>query len=220
LTWALVQSLKRAEPAALTYAQLHAAAAQQIFKPSLPPAILGDSLEIKRKLFSHPPALADSVYALAANIEKSELLDQAIRILKQLLNERNNVYPEGHVNMGVAFAAKGDYKTSISFLEEAASKKNANYNSEAHYHLGRVLLESGIDLEKAASELGQAIALDSLNIPAYYYFGKAVRALSDKDLSEKAEEHWQKYFYNGAPLGFDEEVQAFLEARQAEKQKR
>ncbi len=213
LTFSLIQSLQRAGSDSFTYAQLYEAAVAKIVKPSLPPAIFGENLN--RKLFGAQPALADSLHKLATAIARSEQIEGAVASLQRLIEQRKGNYVEGYLNLGVAYAAKGEYDQSIQELEIALSQLGNTPNPDVHYHLGRVLLERRKNLEKAAGELRLAIEQDALNIPAHYYFGKTIRALIEQDLLAEAEKSLQLYLEKGAPLGFDDEVEVFLRSRKA-----
>jgi hypothetical protein len=81
---------------------------------------------------------------------------------------------------------------------------------EANYHLGRVLFESGKDFDRAVSLLGESIKRDPENIPAHYYYGKAILAQVEHNALMRAEDALKHYLEQGAPIGHADEVRDFL----------
>ena len=84
---------------------------------------------------------------------------------------------------------------------------------EATYHLGKVLYEEGKDYDRAVSLLADAVRMDPENVPALYYYGQAIRAQVEYNTLKRAEEALRAYIQRGAPLGHEDEVRQFLDAR-------
>ena len=51
-------------------------------------------------------------------MEKYELIDKTIILLRRLIEQRNYIYPEGYLNLGIAYAARGEYDKSIESIEK------------------------------------------------------------------------------------------------------
>ena len=84
---------------------------------------------------------------------------------------------------------------------------------EATYHLGKVLYEEGKDYDHAVSLLADAVRMDPENVPALYYYGQAIRAQVEYNTLRRAEDALRAYIEKGAPLGHEDEVRQFLDAR-------
>ena len=84
---------------------------------------------------------------------------------------------------------------------------------EATYHLGKVLYEEGKDYDRAVSLLADAVRMDPENVPALYYYGQAIRAQVEYNTLRRAEDALRAYIKKGAPLGHEDEVRQFLDAR-------
>ena len=84
---------------------------------------------------------------------------------------------------------------------------------EATYHLGKVLYEEGKDYDRAVSLLADAVRMDPENVPALYYYGQAIRAQVEYNTLRRAEDALRAYIEKGAPLGHEDEVRQFLDAR-------
>jgi tetratricopeptide (TPR) repeat protein len=206
MTHALVKGLWQADPATLTYAQ---------WLESLPhkPYVLGKSLD--EPLFC--ASLSHAALRQWAALEGLEPVNQTIELLRRLVQRYNDHYPEGHLNLGVAYAYLQEYDKAIDHMRKAIEQKEPY--PEAHYHLGRVLLRSGRDAAGAVSELRQAIVQDEGNVASRYYLGQALQAFVERDVLVEAEEAYRQYLAGGAPLGQEAQVQAFLDARQAERRR-
>jgi predicted Zn-dependent protease len=87
-------------------------------------------------------------------------------------------------------------------------------NADAHYYIGRALLESDRDFARSVSELRQAKQTDPENPAIYYYLGRAIRALVEQETLVEAENAFQNYLNAGTPLGQEEEVRQFLKSRE------
>ena len=88
---------------------------------------------------------------------------------------------------------------------------------EATYHLGKVLYEEGKDYDRAVSLLADAVRMDPENVPALYYYGQAIRAQVEYNTLRRAEDALRAYIEKGAPLGHEDEVRQFLDARKMAK---
>jgi len=236
LTYALIQSLAEADSRQLTYRKLFELTHDKMRKKSGKLTILDNNLEefivhvkavdlksvedsyskpiifgdTSEKVFSCAQGeFANHLMSILRNAERVEILDHLIKILPRVIERRNNNYPEGYLNLGIAYAAKGEYDKGIKALETAIVQRENNY-PEARCHLGRVLFESGRDLERAVSELRQATEQEPDNVPAYYYLGQAIRALVEQEFLTEAQKALQNYLEKGAPLGHRKEVLEFL----------
>jgi tetratricopeptide (TPR) repeat protein len=137
-------------------------------------------------------------------------LKESIAILARSIERRNGLYPEGLLNLGIAYDALGQDIKSIEALERAVIQGDETLTTEARYHLGRVLYKSQTNLPRAVDELRRATQADPGNIKAYFYLGQAIRALVDQDLLLEAEQALQTYVDAGAPLDQRDKVQMFF----------
>lgn len=85
---------------------------------------------------------------------------------------------------------------------------------QAHYHLGRVLYQGGLDFDQAVSELEQAVRMDPDNIAALYHLGQAIREQVERSTLKRAEDVLRTYLLRGAPLGNEDQVREFLGSRE------
>ncbi len=206
MTHALLQGLWQADPATLTYVQW--------VESLLPkPVMVGEALD--EPVFR--ASLSQDTLRQWAALEGREPVGQTIELLRRLVQRHNDHYPEGHLNLGVAYGYLQEYDKAIDHMRKATDQKEPY--PEAHYHLGRVLLQSGRDAAGAVSELRQAIAQDESNVAARYYLGQALQAFVERDVLVEAEEAYRQYLAGGAPLGQEPQVQAFLDARKAERRR-
>jgi hypothetical protein len=84
---------------------------------------------------------------------------------------------------------------------------------EATYQLGKTLYEEGNNYDRAVSLLAESVRDDPANIPAFYYYGQAIRAQVEFNTLKRAEDALRTYIEKGAPLGHEDEVRHFLESR-------
>ena len=98
----------------MTYSQLSQALSE------LRPKIVGDELEAK--VFSN--SVFEEVNESLDKMEKYELIDKTIILLRRLIEQRNYIYPEGYLNLGIAYAARGEYDKSIESIEKALAQKS------------------------------------------------------------------------------------------------
>jgi tetratricopeptide (TPR) repeat protein len=149
---------------------------------------------------------------------QEEPTQQAVIILKRLIEQRNGNAPEELFNLGIAYYILKQYDRSISALQATieqvvSSNESIKPYPEAYYWLGRVLYESRQDPAWAVSELRLATQQDPKNVAAYYYLGKSLQALVEQEILTEAERAYQTYLNAGSPLGQAEEVQEFLRDR-------
>lgn len=92
--------------------------------------------------------------------------------------------------------------------------------AEARYHLGRVLYEGEASFpanepvfDLAVTELEEVVKADPTNTAAYYYLGQAIRAQWERNRIKRAREALRLYLMRGAPLGHEDELREFVEAR-------
>ena len=213
LTKLLVHSLQALSPVEWTYAQWVAACESDY---GFAPALLAADLE--QPLLSIRP-LQGKLLALFAEYEQSPAT-QVITLLPRLLEKRYDLYPEGHLNLGVAYAVKREFDKSIASLEKAIDQSAGYQRAEAHYHLGRVLFESQRQLGRAVTELELAIEQEPENAQAYFYRGQAILALVERETLVEAEKMLRTYLKMGAPLGEEERVLQFLAERKPESQRK
>ena len=113
--------------------------------------------------------LREEVVASIIKLEHTSIYE-TIGLLRRMIEQRqqqNDLYPEGHLNLGLAYSVIGDYDSSVDHLERAISlysdqsvmsrEKGKDLNAEVHYHkaryhLGRVLFESKKDFTRAVSD--------------------------------------------------------------------
>jgi len=206
LTYALIRSLQEATAPTLTYAQLIQAVSEKL-KPSRAIAA-SDNLNVT--IFSNSVA-ESTIYTLLTRINEEPIM-QMIQLSRRLIEQRNDIDPEGYLNLGVAYAVLGEYDKSLEALSKAIDQQGETY-ADAQYYLGRVHFESKRDLNIAISALRLATQYDPDNAPAYYYLGQAIRALVERETLAEAEQALQTYLKAGAPLGHTGEVQQFLSSR-------
>jgi tetratricopeptide (TPR) repeat protein len=225
LTRALVQSLNEADAKSLTYSKLFDSVSKQL--EPVAPVVLG---EYFNKLVFDSRTLRCEILELVTRLMKAPIFETIKLLIKmtEQCEQQGNSYPEGLLNLGMAYSAVGDYEKSIQALERAialytdpafmTNEKEKNPYAEDHYHetryqLGHVLFESGYDLSRAVSEAQEATQLDPENARAYYYLGQAIRAMVESETLAKAENALQIYLEKGAPLGHEDEVRKFLRSR-------
>jgi len=197
MTHGLIQYLKDANPTHVTYGDL----------PENLVRVFGDDLS--ERLFRNRV-----LQALLNDIEH-EPIHESIRLIRRIIEQKRNIYPEGHLNLGIALALTGQFKESRTALNEAIDQQE-NY-AEAYYHLGRVLYEIKENLGRAVDLLRDASNLEPDNSRIHYYLGQALRALVERNLLEEARRALQTYLNDGALLGQLEEVQDFLASRSSQR---
>jgi tetratricopeptide (TPR) repeat protein len=215
LTRTLIKTLQQVNPDTLTYRQLIKNAVKN--QESLAPYIVGNNLD--EIVFSNA-VKEGNLQKLFEKISQ-EPVKQTIPILQRLIEQRNDIDPEGYLNLGVIYYVLGEYDESIEALEKVVKQqgeqKNADahyYNADAHYYIGRALFESDRDFARSVSELRQAKQQDPKNPAIYYYLGQAIRALVERETLVEAENAFQYYLNAGAPLGQEDEVRQFLKSRE------
>ena len=226
----LLEELNEKDTTKLTYSQLRKSINK--YSESEPEGELFiknlDCNDLEQIIFNNNATLK-IVHELLAKI-LLEPTTQIILILRRLIEQRNNVAPEEHLNLGIAYYILGEYDKSISAFQTAIDQvvgQNSRLNEEpsstekpypeAHYWLGRVLYESKRDPARAVSELRLATQQDPNNLAAHYYLGQALRALVEQEILTEAERAFQTYLKAGAPLGQEENIQEFLNSRKSEK---
>lgn len=139
--------------------------------------------------------------ALEASIERARsraTVLETISLLERLVEQRNGLDPEGQLGLGIAHFQAGNTERALEALEAAIAQEAG---PAAHYHMGRVLLESGSDPERAVSELRAAVEGRPDYAPAYYFLGRALRRLVERETRLEAVQALQRYLASGAPLG-------------------
>jgi hypothetical protein len=92
--------------------------------------------------------------------------------------------------------------------------------ADALFHLGRVLYEQAVASEDgwfdpAVDALQKSVTLVFGNSAAYFYLGKAIRAMIERKFQRRADEALRTYLAHGAPIGHEEEVRQLLAAASA-----
>ncbi len=209
MTPALAAALRSTGAAALTYDQWIAALATA--PDPREPVLLQQGRD--ERLFTNAVGLAraEAVFARAMKVP----IERAVGLLSQMITDRKGTYPEGYCSLGAALLLLGRLDDAAAVLKKALAQKGDEKYPEASYLLGRVLVESGQDLERAVSELERAVESDPDDAAALYYLGKGIRDLVSKDFLARAENAWREYLLKGAPLGNRDKVEAFLATRKA-----
>jgi tetratricopeptide (TPR) repeat protein len=171
--------------------------------------------------------LRDAITQQLTEIEQESIIE-TIWILRRLIEQKQQhgeQYPEGHLNLGIAYSLIGKTEEAILELENAVSlysdynimelekEKDSNaedYYFECHFQLGKILFESKNNLTKAVSNLEEATKTKVVNSRFYYYLGKAYFALAEEEIKSKGMESLKLYLDNGAPLGYEEDVRRLL----------
>jgi hypothetical protein len=227
MTRKLLKVLKGPDTPTLSFNRIKEAFPIRKAEPN-PNWLVGDDLDAP--IFTNW-TLKDEVMNLVTTIEQQPIRE-TIDLLRRLRDQRlqqGDPYPEGFLNLGIARSAIGKYDKGIQALERAvalydnpdppignelAKDQGAeDRRTEAHYHLGRVLYETGRNLTRAVSELRQATERDPENSRAYFYLGQAIRLLVERETLADAEKALEKYLAYGAPLGHEDEVLKFLKGR-------
>lgn len=173
--------------------------------------------DLTEPLFS-PRSLLSDVRKILTKLEQAPINIAVLSRLTEQRERQETIDPEGHLNLGIAHAAKGEFDKARGELETAVTQFGITLGPEAHYHLGRVLLEVAIkeskgDLNKAVSELRLAIEQDPENARAHYHLGQAIRELVERESLKDASDALRTYLEKGAPLGHEDEVREFLRTR-------
>ncbi|MCX6033045.1 MAG: caspase family protein [Chloroflexi bacterium] len=210
LTHALVTCLQDKElKEGLTYSAL--ARSLQSKLEWLQPYFVGDQLDLDERIFSNA-VLEERIRALIRQRIIQRPIQETISALKETIQRQDGIDPASHLDMGVAYAAIGDFKHSLRELEKAIDQSPDQYCPEAYYHRGRVHYEANDNLDQAVSDLKQAKLGEPDNPRIHYYFGQAIRArvARENEALRDAQEALKTYLESGAPLGRRDEVQQFL----------
>jgi tetratricopeptide (TPR) repeat protein len=96
-----------------------------------------------------------------------------------------------------------------AYLEAARSRP---LRAHARLHLGRVLLASGRDRARAVSECRLATGRDPELVAAWFWLGRAIAELVERETAAEASAALRTYLARGAPLGRRSEVMWLLSA--------
>jgi tetratricopeptide (TPR) repeat protein len=227
LTRALVRASEGADLQSLTYSEwLNRASAKPESSDEF--VVAGDRAD-GPILENH--AIRAVAFSLLTRLGQKPVAD-AISLLSRMIEQRDqqgDTFPEGRLNLGVAYAAVGDYERALPLLGRAVAlytdqsiftqefERNSAHakaqHDDAHYQFGRALFVSKADYSGAVSSLTEAVRLDPGNARAYYYLGQAIRAMVETNILAKAAGALTSYLERGAPLGHEDEVREFLGAR-------
>jgi tetratricopeptide (TPR) repeat protein len=171
--------------------------------------------------------LRDTITQQLTEIEQESIIE-TIWILRRLIEQKQQhgeQYPEGYLNLGIAYSLIGKTEEAILELENAASlysdynimelekEKDSNaedYYFECHFQLGKILFESKNNIAKAVSNLEEAKKAKVVDSRLYYYLGKAYLALAEEEIKNKGMESLKLYLDNGAPLGYEDDIRRLL----------
>jgi tetratricopeptide (TPR) repeat protein len=223
MTYSLLKVLEKKDLIKLTYRMwFNSFPREHRKRPD--PTFLGEDLDM---LLFIPFALHRSALDLVENIELAPFFE-LIEMLQRVI-DHNAQRPEGYLNLGLAYAAVGEYQRSIQKLQTAVNlfddptimeqeklfdPKAEEIQRQSRFHLGRVLYERKQELGKAVDELRKAQKQDPDDTRVNYYLGQAIRALVEQETLTEASDALQKYIDKGAPLGRRKEVMDFLKSRQ------
>ncbi len=212
LTHALVEALQEAKLTAsegLTYRQLNKILGDKL--KWLQPYFVGEHLD--ERIFSNP-VKEDRVVACIVDSFLQTPFQETITLLNETIQGQDGVDPASHLDLGVTFAAVGDYKHSLRELDLAIEQSENQDCPEGFYHRGRVHFESSDNLDQALSDLKQARLGDPDNPRVYYYLGQAILARIERENQalKEAVEAFKTYLDRGTPLGRREEVVQFLDS--------
>lgn len=204
MTHALMDVLRQEEVSGLTFRTLATAVARRL--KWLQPFMIGDNPD--EAVFT-APVQERKVNDLAYTRARQHPARLAIQLLNRLIEQAGGQHAIGNLNLGVAYAALGEFKESRDALEKAIEESGKNPIPEAHCYLGRVLYELN-ELDPAVSELREALKIEPQNITANYFFGHAVRKRTEQQTLVEAAKAFELYLNSGAPLGNRDEIQAIL----------
>ena len=177
-------------------------------------ALMGAQVEGEQSYpFFEPSAALTGLWLSARRSLAESGLQEAVAVLERSIEKRGGTYPEGLLNLGVAYAALGEIEKSVQALESAILQGTGDLRTEARYHLGRILYENRKNLPRAVDELRQVAQLEPGSVRTPFYLGQAIRAMVEIDLLQEAEGALRSYVAAGAPFGNRREVQAFLDER-------
>lgn len=220
-TRALVQCLQQAKSDQTTYRELK----EQLEQLGQQPAFIGNELD--SPCFDRMPN-HHTVWQ-AINQTRYQPIRKTVADLERLLQDNHD--PDSYVNLGVAYGYMGEYDQAIEKLKTAVSQQSKQEEQayHAHYHLGRILVESRRELGRAIEELEAAthsfegdeqkaiMIWYEQRAATYFYLGEALRLQAEQDILTAAEQAYDVYLQAGAPLGHKQEVRDFLVKRQAER---
>ncbi|HET8952522.1 MAG TPA: caspase family protein, partial [Solirubrobacteraceae bacterium] len=157
--------------------------------------------------------LVSRVDAAVARVRDLELAATAGAV-SRLLERRNGVDPEALLQLGILRGELGETGESVDALERAIQQFGADAAGEARarLHLGRVLLDSGLDRARAVSECRTATARDPELVEAWYWLGRAIAELIERETATEASSALRTYVARGAPQGRRSEVRRLLDA--------
>ncbi|WP_437532683.1 caspase family protein [Sorangium sp. So ce726] len=199
LTHEIARVLRAARPATLTWRGLFGRV-----QATLNVHVTGEGMEE----IAFDDRLLDSARACLTNLDR----EPARRVLAAL--ERADI-PHKPLWRGIAYAALEKYEESIETLDAFIRGKAGERSTAAHYHLGRVLFESGRDLDRAVSELRWVTQRDPANAAAFLYLARALCARAESDIRGEAAMAYARYLNSGAPPGYEDEAWSFMTARRS-----
>lgn len=177
--------------------------------PATPPiAVVNGSSDL---LIEDP--IVTRVDALVHRVRHLQLTATEL-LVHTLLDRRNGVDPEAQLQLGVLRAETGDVDGAITAFEKSAQQFDGNRTGEAlaRLHLGRVLLASGRDRARAVSECRAAAERDPDLVAAWFWLGRSIAELIERETTAQASAALRTYLARGAPIGRRSEVMDLLAA--------
>ena len=188
--------------------------------------------ELQPKPVFAPVSIGSEVHALGGYHEIADFAEKFEQAEMQCIKKEL-----GHLLQGGNEDLRIEYGFTLSLLGETEqareeltrAEQELPENALAPYALALLLMESSkLPADKKNSEesrwsvivsqLREAIQLDPNNIPAHYHLGHAIRKLVEEESYVDAIEVYTKYLEAGAPLGFEDEVQDFINEQDSAKQ--
>ena len=188
--------------------------------------------ELQPKPVFAPLSIGSEVHALGGYHELTDFAEKFEQAELQCIKEEL-----GHLLQGGNEDLRIEYGFTLNLLGETEqareeltrAEQELPENALAPYALALLLMESSkLPADKKNSEesrwsvivsqLREAIQLDPNNIPAHYHLGHAIRKLVEEESYVDAIEVYTKYLKAGAPLGFEDEVQDFINEQDSAKQ--
>ncbi|NUQ23748.1 MAG: caspase family protein [Saprospiraceae bacterium] len=184
---------------------------QQIQNYILNPIIIGD-----------PEAVVFGVHNLGQKeieLVKAGPVTNLKTLLEQQIGSNWGDFPDNLVILAIAETILGNYEKAAAMLSTAVADetKESLRLVKANYHLGRVLVENSSPDDKenwsqALNALRAATQVLPDFAPAYYYLGKAIRQVSIIEGRSEAVKAFQKYQESYYPIGYQEEVDQYLDS--------
>jgi uncharacterized caspase-like protein len=209
LTYALLETMRREAPNNLTYALLERKIQERL--QWLQPFMVGAALD--ENIFS-APVQEEGAHQLLRERILQEPVRTVVPLLQRLIEQNNGVHADAHLNLGVAWAALGDFERSVAALKLAIDQGGDEPDPEASFQLGRVLFQWNRNLDKAIDLLRTAVEKLPDHAAAFYYLAQAIRARIEQETLVDVANAFRRYLDPGAPLGHRADIEGFLRMRE------